>query len=303
MTYPGMIIDDVRGEAAALAAAFLWAVATVLFGRAGRRIRPLELNLVKNIVAVACLVITVIATGGITTAVAPLAVVLLALSGIAGIGIGDTAYFDALNRIGARRALLLLMLSPPMAGLIAQFALGETLGAAAWLGILLTVLGVAWVVTERYAAAGERSDNRGLAMGIIAALVQAVGVVLARAAMTHTSVTPLWAALVRLFAGIAVLLVWILAVPSSGARFNPSTYRMSWRIIVFAPVIGTYLAIWLQQVSLKYTSAGIAQTLLSTSPLFVLPLAVWMGEKVTVRAVAGVVVALVGIALLFGLFV
>jgi drug/metabolite transporter (DMT)-like permease len=297
-----MIFEGVRGETAALAAAFLWAMATILFGRAGKKISPIELNLVKNIIAIACIVLTLFVTGGLIAAVDPLALLLLALSGVVGIGIGDTAYFEALNRLGARRTLLLLMLSPPMAALVAQLALGETLGIAAWSGILLTVSGVAWVVTERYAGPGTRVDVRGLTIGTIAVLAQAVGVVFARAAMTHTAVTPLWAALVRLSAGVVLLLVWIMVKPAQTGYFKSGRYKTVWWIIIFAPFIGTYLAIWLQQISLKYTNAGVAQTLLSTSPLFVLPLAVWMGEKVSLRAIAGVLLALFGIAMLFGLF-
>jgi drug/metabolite transporter (DMT)-like permease len=76
--------------------------------------------------------------------------------------------------------------------------------------------------------------------------------------------------------------------------------RQLWGQLLFAILVGTYLAIWLQQVALKLTSAAIAQTLMSTSPLFVLPFAAWTGERVTVRAVAGAAVALVGIGLLFG---
>jgi len=68
----------------------------------------------------------------------------------------------------------------------------------------------------------------------------------------------------------------------------------------FAAFFGTYLAIWLQQTALKFTAAGIAQTLAATSPLFVLPIAVWLGELVTVRAVLGVLVAIAGIALVLG---
>ena len=68
----------------------------------------------------------------------------------------------------------------------------------------------------------------------------------------------------------------------------------------FAAFFGTYLAILLQQTALKFTAAGIAQTLAATSPLFVLPIAVWLGELVTVRAVLGVLVAIAGIALVLG---
>ncbi|MFN9174300.1 MAG: hypothetical protein ACK58N_07240 [Synechocystis sp.] len=57
---------------------------------------------------------------------------------------------------------------------------------------------------------------------------------------------------------------------------------------------------------MKYAPAGIAQALLATSPLFILPIAAWSGEKLSFRAVrvaapsvsAGVGVAMVEITLL-----
>jgi drug/metabolite transporter (DMT)-like permease len=64
--------------------------------------------------------------------------------------------------------------------------------------------------------------------------------------------------------------------------------------------VGTYLGIWLQQISLKYTDAGIAQTLFATSPLFALPMSIWLGERVSPRAALGACVALAGVGLLFG---
>jgi drug/metabolite transporter (DMT)-like permease len=68
--------------------------------------------------------------------------------------------------------------------------------------------------------------------------------------------------------------------------------------VALAAVLGTYLAIYLQQTALKYAATGVAQALASTSPLFVLPLAAVMGDRVSPRAIAGAVVALVGIGIL-----
>jgi drug/metabolite transporter (DMT)-like permease len=70
-------------------------------------------------------------------------------------------------------------------------------------------------------------------------------------------------------------------------------------LLVLAAFMGTFLGIWLQQLSLKYAVAGIAQTLSSTSPLFVLPIAILLGEQVSPRAWFGVLVTLAGIAILF----
>lgn len=69
--------------------------------------------------------------------------------------------------------------------------------------------------------------------------------------------------------------------------------------LVLAAFGGTYLGIWLQQVALKYTPAGIAQTLGATSPLFVLPVVAALGEVISIRAVLGVAIAIGGIALIF----
>jgi drug/metabolite transporter (DMT)-like permease len=69
--------------------------------------------------------------------------------------------------------------------------------------------------------------------------------------------------------------------------------------IAIAAFGGTYLGIWLQQIALKLSPAGIAQTLLATSPLFVLPIVALLGEKITLRATVGVSIAIAGIALLF----
>ena len=77
--------------------------------------------------------------------------------------------------------------------------------------------------------------------------------------------------------------------------------RKVWAWLLSAMIIGTYLAIWLQQVSFKMTEVAIAQTLLATSPLFGLGIGLIAGEKITLRSVVGVVLATVGIAMLFGL--
>jgi len=76
----------------------------------------------------------------------------------------------------------------------------------------------------------------------------------------------------------------------------------SWRlagIIFITAFASTYLGIWLQQISLKFSATGVAQTLSSTSPLFVLPIAAFLKETITLRAILGVLIALLGIALLF----
>ena len=298
-------ITNFKGEVAALSAAFLWAIASVVYSRLGRQIPPLELNLFKGIIAIAFLVFTLLLQGQLLPEINATALTLLLLSGVLGIGLGDTAYFAAINCLGARRTLILETLAPPLTAVLALVFLQEQLTAAAWCGILLTILGVAWVVTERVTNSTFESKHltmQGISWGLLAAVAQATGAVLSRTALIQSSISPLWSTLVRLGAGVLVLLLWkLLEQRQVNGWLKP---LQSWRIlgvIAITAFFSTYLGIWLQQTSLKFAPAGIAQTLSSTSPLFVLPLAIWMGDVVSFRAILGVLVALGGVAVLFSL--
>ncbi len=292
------------GELAALGAALLWALASVAYGKIGQRLSPLGLNLSKGGIAIALIAITLLCRQDGIPAINALNLSLLLLSGVVGIGLGDTFYFEALQRLGVRRTLLLKeALAPPLAGALALIFLGELLSPVAWFGIALTLVGVAWVISERLPQTSEAPNHwrQGVSLGLLAALGQAVGAVLSRAALAETNVPPLWGALLRLLAGVAALLLWGLVRQQLGNWFTGFPARL-WTGLILAAFGGTFLGIWLQQVSLKYAPAGVAQTLGATSPLFVLPIALWLGETISLRAWLGAVIALGGIAFLFGLF-
>lgn len=297
-------MEAYTGELAALGSAFLWAVASVVYRGLGDSIPPLELNLTKGLLALAMLGLSLLLVGDPAAEIGPLALGLLLLSGIVGIGLGDTAFFESMNHLGARRTLLLGMLAPPLAALLALVFLKETLTPGAWLGVFVTVAGVAWVVTERTTGATVSSPHllRGVVFGLLAGLAQAGGAVLTHAALYGTHISALWGAFLRLTAGSVLLLAWMaLARRPFGRWLRGGQAQQIGSRLLFAVTAGTFLAMWLQQTSLKFAPAGIAQTLFATSPLFVLPFAVRAGEAISVRAVLGAVVGLIGVGLLFGL--
>jgi drug/metabolite transporter (DMT)-like permease len=295
-------ITNFGGELAALGAAFLWALSAVVYAQLGQRIPPLALNLSKGVIAIALISLTLIVQGKyLSPEMDAVAVGFLLLSGVLGIGLGDTFYFEALNNLGARRTLLLEALAPPLSALIALIFLQESLSAKAWAGIFLTVLGVSWVVSERVPGSDSKTVNplRGISFALLAALGQASGAVLSRAALAETTISPLWSTLLRLVGSILVLLVWMPLQPQPCVGFKPLQSKQLLGVIAVTALFSTYLGILLQQTAIKYTATGIAQALISTSPLFVLPIAVWMGERVSLRSLLGVLVALGGIGLLF----
>jgi drug/metabolite transporter (DMT)-like permease len=290
-----------RGELAALSAAFIWACASIVYTNVGRQLSPLGLNFTKGWIAIALLVFTFMVTGQTYPTLDFPGFALLFLSGAIGIGFGDTAYFSALNCIGARRTLLFETLAPPLSAILALLFLQEQLLPNAWIGIALTLLGVVWVILERVPEShpGNFRPRLGSLYGLLAAIGQAVGAVLSRAALVNTEIDSLWSTLIRLLGGTFVLLIWITLQHQATEIVKPLQSRRLLLVIAGTAFTSTYLGIWLQQTSLKFAATGIAQALSSTSPLFVIPLVAMLGERITGRSMMGVLLAFIGISLLF----
>jgi drug/metabolite transporter (DMT)-like permease len=292
-------LNKLIGESAALSAALLWAISSVIYSRLGLKIPPLQLNLYKGIIAIALVAITLLIQGTALINLSTSTVVLLTISGMIGIGLGDTAYFSALNSLGARRTLLLETSSPPMGALLALIFIGEQLAYSSWCGIFLTILGIAWVISERNPVDQSSVSPQGIMWGILAAIAQALGAVISRYALIQSAVSPLESTLIRLIGGTVIVIGLLFLPVAKQTKMQWQLSRRSLGVIAIAAFGSTYLGIWLQQISLKFAPTGIAQTFLATSPLFILPIVALQGEKISLRAILGVVVSLAGIALMF----
>jgi drug/metabolite transporter (DMT)-like permease len=298
---PNLSADLALGEFAALSAAFLWALSSAIYSKLGKTLSPLLLNLSKGLVAVLLLSITIIIQAEPIPAIPIKPLIELSLSGAIGIGIGDTLYFETLRRLGVRLTLLLGVLTPSITAVLALLLLQEALSAWAWMGMILTLAGIAWVIQERSSGgdSGARSQTRqGLIFGFITVLIFAASALLSRDALATTSVTPLWSALIRLGAGTLSLIIVVMFRPRALKQWKELGQKGVGLPLIGAAFLGTYLGIWLQQIGFKYAPAGIAQTMLATSPLFILGLARLAGQKVTVQSWVGSAIALAGVSLL-----
>ena len=64
--------------------------------------------------------------------------------------------------------------------------------------------------------------------------------------------------------------------------------------------IGPFLGVWLSMVAITFTKAGIAMTLMSLMPVFVIPTVFLIyREKTSIRGMAGAFVAVIGVAIIF----
>ena len=291
------------GEIAALLASLSWAIGSLVFS--GVRAAPFALNLFKNSLAAllffASLAVLTLGFGRPVPRPAATSLGWLALSSFIGLVIGDTFYFRSLQALGPRRALVLTTLAPTLAAALGWWTFGETLPAAAMLGIAATLLGVAWVVRVREGAC-EGEERTGTAMavacGFLAALCQAVGAVCTKLGMNDLD--PLEASFVRLVFAAAAGLLLALAAGRFRA-FSRDLFAPGVPLrLAAASACGTYGGIWLSLIAFKHSRLAIATTLTSLSPIFVIPI-IWLflGQRTRLAGILGAALAVSGVAILF----
>ena len=291
----------VLGQLAALGTAACWAVTSIVFAEAARRIGSLRTNLLRLPVALVFLSVALVAGAGTFAGLDRTRVGWLAASAVIGLVAGDLAFFAALERLGPRLAALLMSLAPPFAALAGALLLGEVPGAVAVAGMVLTLGGVAWVVAERHGTKPQspRHQLEGVAIAVFSAACQGLGLVLSKLGMAG-EVAPLAATWVRI--AVATAAIWALAAVVR--RVDPESLRAGvrrgWPWVVAGAFFGPFAGVWLSLAAVRLTDVGVAATLMATTPLLLIPVvALTERYRPTLRAVTGTVLAIAGVALLF----
>ena len=70
-------------------------------------------------------------------------------------------------------------------------------------------------------------------------------------------------------------------------------------MVLAASIIGPYLGIFFSFEAIRHTIVGVASTLMSTTPIIILPLTyIFYKEKPTIKSVSGAIIAVIGVAVL-----
>jgi drug/metabolite transporter (DMT)-like permease len=306
------------GPAAGVAASMLWTMTALCFTAAARRIGAAAVNSTRIILAIVWLGLTHRWVSGVWIPHAlPTQVTLLACSGLVGLAIGDLALFKSYVYIGPRLAMLVMTTAPIFTVLLGRLVLAEQLTGPMWLGMALTVGGVAWVILERPASGSAPVHSHraaGLLLALLATLGQAGGSLLSKSGMGHgwlpadQMMPPLTAALIRMFfAGICSVptIIWLAVRNRSGspgpaAEIKPGSKRTGYIMTSCGSVVGPFLGMWMSLEAFNRAPLGVAQTLCSLTPVFILPFVIFIQkERVTLRAALGALAAILGTALLF----
>jgi DME family drug/metabolite transporter len=296
------------GEFAALGAAISWAVAPILYRKALANASPVSANIVRCVTNAAVLVVILAGLGltGTLTSLPVQVVAVVVVSGIIGLGVGDTLYMVGLKSVGVARAVPLAATYPLFSLLWATLLLGEPVTAAAVAGTVVILLGI-WLLSR------ERGDSTihfrrsavawGVAASLLTAVVWSVSITLMDFAVTMPGVVSglgvNYAVVTVRIAGMALLMLALAPLLDRKHGF----LKLSWRTVALL-CVGGLVANGLGWLLMNYSFLNIAVSqavpISSTTPLFsTLAGFLFFREKLTRDNTLGAVLVVAGVVLIF----
>ncbi|MEM7600020.1 MAG: DMT family transporter [Verrucomicrobiota bacterium] len=237
------------------------------------------------------------------------------VSGLIGFGLGDVALFLAYERLGSRLTILLsLCLAPLFAMVIEWMWLGNGVSMAVMVCAAVILTGVTMAIRPG-AKSRQQIERRGnflfgVCMAVTAGFGQGAGAVISRkaeeiAVLNGVMVNGISAAFQRVFAGLIFAIVAMIVVRWVMRRKFPNTLSealtpnlVPWLMgaALFGPVIGVSCFQW----ALLSLESGIVLAITAMTPIVLMPLAaVTERDHPSRLAIAGAVIAVTGVALLY----
>jgi len=293
------------GELAALAAALLWALSSILFSVSGKQIGSASLNRIRLSFALLFLLVThtILYQTPIPTNASLQQWIWLSLSSLIGLVIGDLLLFQSFIMVGPRLAMLVMAVSPVISTIFAWIFLGEILSFIQLIGIFLTIGGIATVILDRNNSQnliyGERHKWIGILFAVGAAFGQSIGLIFAKKGLP-IEFPALSGVVIRVL--VATLCVWIFAFLTKQMKTSFQQVKHFPQAIKFAiagSMVGPFLGVWLSLLAVQFAKLGIASTLMALTPIFHLPIGLIQKEKITKQAIFGTIIAMIGVSIIF----
>ena len=256
------------GIIAAIGASFSWTYACFLWRTNTKFFKPLDINFLKNLIAFLIFLPFVIR---FNYEISYKLIFILFLSGIIGIGLGDTFYLKSLKLVGTRKTLSIEALSPLFASFSSDLFIDERLPIKAWLGIIIVTFSIFLIIRKQtYPPIKisqfeyKKSSLKNYLYSFLSVFCAVLAGLLSRYVFLKVEISPLITTEIRLLGAIMFLLL----TSKCKVNFFIKDQQMNEKcIFILSVLLGTNFGILLQQVVFKTLPLGIGWTLLSTSPI------------------------------------
>ena len=288
----------------ALLAAFSWSIASLISTDITRTIGSIRFNRLR-LIFVSIMLIGFATIQNTWNSINTDFLNIILLSGFIGIFLGDTFLFMALERLGPRRNNMLFSLAAPFTVILNIVVLKQTMSFVEIFGCISIFFGV--VITITYGRT-KKNDHRwetikgslqiGILMGVLAALCQAIGLIMMKPILTKGA-DPIASAAIR--TTISAFLLSLTYMSKSNLLGINVNFSLTIIIkIIISGFLGMALGMSLLLISLQKGDAGIVATLSSTSPIMILFLLWIFTRKIpSIGAWFGTIIAIFGTGLIF----
>ncbi|MEM2250410.1 MAG: DMT family transporter, partial [Candidatus Bathyarchaeia archaeon] len=264
------------GELAALGAALCWTFSAVLYKKALAETKPVSANIVRCVGTSLVLVLIFALIGKVHVfAGLPAQVIMLAsVSGLIGLGLGDTLYMNSLEILGVARAVPITCIYPLFSLVWAYFLAGENITLPVVFGALAIVFGV-WLLTgeQRQKSVDKNRRQmklrmRGLIFALATAVVWSVSISMINLAVKATAGLE-QAYAINALRLVAVTIFLLALTPFGGAKRLVREMRLKVAGMLLAGgLIAIGLGWFLLTTSFIYIPESQAVPISSTTPLF-----------------------------------
>ncbi len=234
----------------------------------------------------------------------------LCTSGIIGLVVGDYFGFHCLAILGAKRFSIFNTIAPGAALAFGFLLVGESIDFIGIIGMAISIGGMIWFIqasdTREIDAHivheyGKRS--KGVLFGVLSGLFQGFHMALAKKALTDESVhiSPVHATWIRVLGAVTAYFIFTFLTGRfkekviNPIRAEKSTIPKATLATIFGLVLSIILVMW----SLSLCKVAIAQTIISLSPILIMPVAYFLyKEKMTVQTFIAGLVSIFGVYVL-----
>tara|TARA_Y100001935_G_C17307790_1_gene513557 strand:- start:3502 stop:4395 length:894 start_codon:yes stop_codon:yes gene_type:complete len=294
------------GYLAMLTAAFLWSIAVVTFKSVSEELSPFLINSLKNTLALFFFVILFYFLE-FTFWYSDLSFKeysIIIISGILGMGIGDSLFVYSLSRIKANQVAIIDTFAPVMNYVLSFFILGTILSLSQTLGSIIVIVAILFVTYEsRIDKNQKQTDTKGVIFQILATLVSCLGIVILKPVLNQVGDSieaQLWITAFRLIPG--VLIAWIIFFYQKNSlqlllRFNNEILVKK---MIFGTFVGTFLALsfWIIGYA-NIDQPPIASIIGQSAVIFITIFSsIFLNEKITKIKVGSIFLAIIGVIII-----
>lgn len=256
----------------ALGATLCFAYSSTIFTEFARKVTPFWMNSFKAFVALFAFWLSVYFLKHWTTP-DPKTLIALLSSGCIGLMIGDIFMLHAMKDLGASRMLMIFGLQPFVLGVAGYYLFAQKFSMLNFVGVFLMLCCLYTISLESYKKSGHW-QLRGMILGLVAILLDAVGVLMTRYGFDSTpGISSTQVNAIRCV-GAVVGFIFINAFyqkKSERVVFRPvwKTFTKHEKIrVTLAALGGTYCSLMLYLIAVSKGQLSVVSSVTVTGPMF-----------------------------------